>query len=1053
MRVATITNTLLAISGFAAATLALAAPTVRAAACSATFTTRDTLFAGELTYEGCDVTVSGATLVVIGPHTFASLVVDAGGSVTSANLDSLTLTITGDAFVEAGSRISVDGRGYALGTGAGAGSPGTPAAGGSYGGRGANAGTTVSGPTYGSWTGPSALGSGGGASGVSTGRGGGALRLSVGGALHVDGAVRARGDTAGTVTPNYSPGGGSGGSILVGAGSLGGTGTFDASGGRGWNGGGAGGGGRIAIEYGSSTFAGSLVACGAPSSVAGRAGAAGTIWMRDRDLPDGELRIENCGTVALARTDLPDAAVVVSGVLRVRDAATVGVAAGSPLHLTVTGDLEVEAGGGISVDGLGYALGAGPGAGRPGTPAGGGSHGGRGGTVGAVESGPTYGSLTNTFVLGSGGGVSGVSNGRGGGALRLDVAGVLRVDGVVSARGDTASTLTPNYSPGGGSGGSILVGAGSLEGTGTFDASGGRGWNGGGAGGGGRIAIEYGSSTFEGSLLACGAPSSVAERAGAAGTIWTRDRDLPQGVLRVANCDRWTLAHTELPDTGTTIQGMLHVREAGIVSVAKGTPLHVTVQGDLVVEVGAALSVDGCGYALGMGPGAGGSGSPAAGGSHGGRGASNGAVMSGPTYGSAAFPAEFGSGGGSSGVSISNGGGVLQLDVAGEIRVDGRVSARGDSARTLTPAYSPGGGAGGSVRVSAEVISGTGVIDASGGPGLNGGGGGGGGRVTIESLCWDGFSLSQIVVAGGPGGTTPSEPGSIYPEFEVGIAAGPIATSGALRLLGYPRSLAEGELESLDTLFVLKERGGLRLAAGDSVQLEIMESGPVASASSLSPAVLPPGTWLNSHVIHLDPPASGLASARGSVTFDTNVLGLIVTDDGLEASDAVLHAPGVDYPYGLAGRGAELTGLAGGDSIEISADRRTVTFVASAQSSLDQIRVITAVPLATCGPVADAAPGSDAPDPDVVTLLAPFPNPARGLVGMRFALARAARVQLDIFDLAGRRVARLADGPRSAGWHTAEWRPGTSQAARAGVYFARLQAGSIVRATRIVICE
>ncbi len=202
--------------------------------------------------------------------------------------------------------------------------------------------------------------------------------------------------------------------------------------------------------------------------------------------------------------------------------------------------------------------------------------------------------------------------------------------------------------------------------------------------------------------------------------------------------------------------------------------------GDLLVEAGAALSVDGCRYPIATGPGRGANGSPAAGGSHAGRGANAGATASGPTYGSPVFPVDLGSGGGRSGLSFSNGGGVLRLDVAGEIRVGGRVSARGDSARTITPTYSPGGAEGGSIRVNAGVISGSGAIDASGGPGWNGGGGGG--RVTVESLCWNGFSLSQIRVAGGAGGTKGAEPGSIHPDFQVGIAAGPIATSGALRV-------------------------------------------------------------------------------------------------------------------------------------------------------------------------------------------------------------------------------------------------------------------------------
>lgn len=1033
------------------AALALAGPAAspaRAGTCAVTFTTPDTIHAGDLAHEGCDVTVSGTTLVILGEHAFASLLVTANGLVTSPALDSLRLAVTGDLTIEAGSRVSMNGRGHALGAGPGAGSSDTPASGGSHGGRG-GAGTYASGATYGSLTAPTHPGSGGGVSGVSTGRGGGALRLAVGGTLRVDGLLDARGDTAATVTPAYSPGGGAGGSIHVSAGTLSGAGTIDAGGGKGFNQGGGGGGGRIAIAYGANAFTGALVACGGTSAVAGRAGAAGTIWTRPFASALGELRVANCGIATAARSDLPESTIVLAGSLRVRDAATVGVASGRRLDLTVQGDAEIAAGAALSVDGGGHALGAGPGAGGSGTPAPGGSHAGRGGE-GEKPSGPTYGSFTAPAAFGSGGGVSGVSKGAGGGALRLAVAGELRVDGTVSARGDTASTATPAYSPGGGAGGSLHVTAGTLAGAGAFDAGGGRGFAQGGGGGGGRIAVEYGASTFAGELRACGAPAQLAGRGGAAGTIWLRDTDETLGELRIGNCDRWTLAFTELPDSETVVPGDLDVRDAAQAGIAALRSLHLVVERDARIEAGAALAVDGRGHTIGTGPGAGTNGSPAPGGSHGGRGGYS-AAASAPTYGSAIFPDEFGSGGGLSGASKASGGGILHIEVAGTITVNGRLGARGDSATTITPTYSPGGGAGGSVRVAAGTIRGTGFIDASGGPGWNGGGGGGGGRITIQSLCWDGFSLSQLRVAGGAGGTTAAQPGSITPDFEVGIAAGPVATAGALRVAGYPNwSLAESASESADTLAVFKERGGLQLAAGDTVWLEVSEPGPVASDTSFSPAALPPGTWVNSHVVHLDPPGDGTARARGSVTFDTNVLGVIVSDGGLEASHAVLRAPGVDYPVGLAGRGLEFAGAADADTVEISPDRRTVSVSAAAGSAIDQVRILTAVPLTACGPVADVPAGAPA-GADAVLLAPPFPNPSRGEVALRFALSERARVRLAVFDVAGRQVATLADGPFEAGWHALSWRAGGRAGAPSGVYFARLETGGGTRTARIVL--
>jgi hypothetical protein len=63
-----------------------------------------------------------------------------------------------------------------------------------------------------------------------------------------------------------------------------------------------------------------------------------------------------------------------------------------------------------------------------------------------------------------------------------------------------------------------------------------------------------------------------------------------------------------------------------------------------------------------------------------------------------------------------------------------------------------------------------------------------------------------------------------------------------------------------------------------------------------------------------------------------------------------------------------------------------------------------------------------------------------GRTSLRFALAHPGAVRLEVFDIAGRRLALLVDGERGAGEHEVAWdgvmRDG---AARAGVFFARLQ--------------
>jgi hypothetical protein len=114
-----------------------------------------------------------------------------------------------------------------------------------------------------------------------------------------------------------------------------------------------------------------------------------------------------------------------------------------------------------------------------------------------------YGSSIMPTDLGSGGGAAG---GNGGGSIRLNVAGVLTLDGEISADGGSATNTPCGVGAGGGgAGGSILVIAGTLAGSGSFTANGGVGGVGGcygsysasddgGGGGGGRIAIFYWSA-------------------------------------------------------------------------------------------------------------------------------------------------------------------------------------------------------------------------------------------------------------------------------------------------------------------------------------------------------------------------------------------------------------------------------------------------------------------------------------------------------------------------------------------------------------------------------
>jgi hypothetical protein len=70
-----------------------------------------------------------------------------------------------------------------------------------------------------------------------------------------------------------------------------------------------------------------------------------------------------------------------------------------------------------------------------------------------------------------------------------------------------------------------------------------------------------------------------------------------------------------------------------------------------------------------------------------------------------------------------------------------------------------------------------------------------------------------------------------------------------------------------------------------------------------------------------------------------------------------------------------------------------------------------------------------------------FPSPSRGSTTIEVTIPRAGRLVAEILDTAGRRVATIADGERSAGPHALVWdgRVSGGGAAAPGVYRARIE--------------
>jgi hypothetical protein len=209
--------------------------------------------------------------------------------------------------------------------------------------------------------------------------------------------------------------------------------------------------------------------------------------------------------------------------------ANTGVAtAKERLCVTVGGDFTLGPAASINVSRRGFATTRGPGAGTyaqrsatSATTARAASHGGVGSYnsgSGAVLPALCYGSMTAPEMLGSGATVVG------GGALKLSVGGVARLDGAVEAVGGDDAIRTA------GAGGSLLIAADAFAGTGVLNAAGGVGyWT----GGGGRLALIARASDDFGLLTLRASAGATGSSKGAAGTIYLEDGSDPPGGGRV----------------------------------------------------------------------------------------------------------------------------------------------------------------------------------------------------------------------------------------------------------------------------------------------------------------------------------------------------------------------------------------------------------------------------------------------------------------------------------------------------------------------------------------
>ncbi len=123
----------------------------------------------------------------------------------------------------------------------------------------------------------------------------------------------------------------------------------------------------------------------------------------------------------------------------------------------------------------------------------------------------------------------------------------------------------------------------------------------------------------------------------------------------------------------------------------------------------------------------------------------------------------------------------------------------------------------------------------------------------------------------------------------------------------------------------------------------------------LTPGIVAAGTLVQSYLIHFDHDGPTRGSSGGIVTFDSDILGVIVNPGYLDSTDALLGAPGTMYPGTMLGsepyRGVEFEAGGNDDTVIVSDDRRSIEVFfwvwgppETFGPDTDQVRVLTAVP-------------------------------------------------------------------------------------------------------------
>jgi len=191
-------------------------------------------------------------------------------------------------------------------------------------------------------------------------------------------------------------------------------------------------------------------------------------------------------------------------------------------------------------------------------------------------------------------------------------------------------------------------------------------------------------------------------------------------------------------------------------------------------------------------------------------------------------------------------------------------------------------------------------------------------------------------------------------------------------------------------------------------------------------------------------PALGLGTYRDYRAGDLSFNGVMTHEIRYQVNTAGSAATiSWFFPKGVTGALQDLFGGAVVNQAMSNNGSYTVTNLA-----VDKLRVTI-----TYNNVMTAVRDAAASTPVTFALLQNYPNPFNPETMIQFELPQASKVQLEIYNLVGEKVASLINGPQPAGRQTVRWngRDDFGRDMASGVYFYRLSTGSHLQTRRMVL--